>query len=473
MFRRATIPFVLGAALALAAIAANSAPTQHDGRFYEVVIAGRITWEAAKAAAEQRTFQGVRGHLATISSLQEDTFVHQLRQQALGSSGLELWVGGHQLRCATTAPEPGCGWVWINGEAISPVNTNSPYTNWLNGEPNNLIQNGRPENHLAIGLGGAFGWNDEGNRFLIRGYVVEFGDEVVVPATTCTLASGGCNPTGAQIMTFPATTKLAPGATLTAQTFRFRDNPNRCGREPWVLFNGAVRIPPYLCGHPDILVIRTETSGVEINSGVVEVENLTEDVLPGNLYGCTAVRQNPAGVIDPDPSHRDVAGWQTTDPRKMIESKLGAGRFFGTVAEVNFACGSSRGKVVNSSYHFIGLRIHPGAGNEFVDNPQGNHQSFAELIRYKLEVLAASVEASKDALPGNSLVALRSHVKNAIQSHDRGQYDSALQSIRRFLKEVAASKYKPIPNVNPSGEHEMRGSNIEFMYTEKLIPFAQ
>jgi hypothetical protein len=468
MLRRATNPSLVGAALVLAAIAANSAPTQHDNRFYEVVIANGITWDAAKAAAEQRTFQGVQGHLATIGSPEEDVFVHQLRQQALGSSGLELWAGGHQLDCATTAPEPGCGWVWINGAAISPVNTNSPYTNWQNGEPNNL---GGAENHLAIGLGGAFGWNDEGNLFNIRGYVIEYGDEIVVPATTCTLASGGCNPTGAQIMTFPATTKLAPGATLTAQTFRFRDNPNRCGREPWVLFNGAVRIPPYLCGHPDILVIETDTSGVEIPSGVVEVENLTEDVLPGNLYGCTAVRQNPAGVIDPDPSHRDVVAWQSRDPADMLESTLGTGRFQGSPTEATYTCGSSRGKVLSGSFHFVGLHIHPGPGNEFVDNPQGNHQSFDELIRYKLEVLAASVEASKAALPGNSFVALRSHAKNAIQSHDKAQYDSALQSIRQFLKEVAASKYKPIPDANPSGEHTMRASNIEFMYTAKFIPF--
>ena len=44
------------------------APVQFDGRFYQVFIANRISWEAAKAAAEQRTFEGVQGHLATIGS---------------------------------------------------------------------------------------------------------------------------------------------------------------------------------------------------------------------------------------------------------------------------------------------------------------------------------------------------------------------------------------------------------------------
>ena len=123
-------------------------------------------------------------------------------------------------------------------------------------------------------------------------------------------------------------------------------------------------------------------------------------MLPDNLFGCSPVRQNPAGVVDPDPSHRDVVAWQSQDPQQMLETSLGTGRFFGTVAEVTYACGSSRGKVVSGSYHFVGLRIHPGPGNELDDgNPQGNHQSFVDLTRYKLELLRASVDDSKIALP--------------------------------------------------------------------------
>ena len=184
------------------------------------------------------------------------------------------------------------------------------------------------------------------------------------------------------------------------------------------------------------------------------------------------MRKNLSGD-DLDPSHRDVVAWQSADRRNMLENALGTGRYFGSVTEVTYACGSSRGRVVSGSYHFVGLRIHPGFDNEFATDPAGNHQSFVELIRYKLEVLAASVEEAKPTLPGSSFVALRSHVKNAIQYHDRGQYDSALHSIRKFLKEVAASKYKPVAGENPSGDHLMRGSNLEFMYTEKLLPFAQ
>jgi len=458
------------------------APMQFDGRYYQVVIANRISWEAAKTAAEQRTFQGVQGHLATIGSPEEDAFVHQLRQQVLNKphpalSGTELWVGGYQVPCATAAPEPGCGWLWLNGEAISPTNTASPYTNWLSGEPNN--QQHKPdathratEDHLAIGHRGGFGWNDEGTFSEVWGYVVEYGDKVTVPASTCTADGPGCNPTGAQILQLPSTAKLAPDATLTARLTTIHDDPARCGKQPLTLFNGAVVIPPYLCGHPDFIVIETHTEGVQVLSGAVEVENLTEDVLPDNLFGCGPVRQNPAGVIDPDPSHRDVVAWQAQDPQQMLETALGSGRFLGTVAEVTYACGSSRGKVVNGSYHFVGLRIHPGPGNELADgNPQGNHQSFIELTRYKLELLRASVEESKIALPKLPHLALRVFVDAAIYFHDRGKYNLALLNVRLFLKTVERTSYKEIAGENFNGDHLMRGSNLEFTYAEKILPF--
>lgn len=457
------------------------APVQFDGRYYQVVIANKISWEDAKAAAGQRTFQGVQGHLATIGSREEDVFVHELRQQVLSKphpslSGTELWVGGYQVKCTTANPEPGCGWLWLNGEAIAPTNTASPYTNWLNGEPNNLKSkpdrtHRATEDHLAIGHNGGFGWNDEGTLTNVWGYIIEYGDKVTVPASTCAADGPGCNPTGAQVLQLPPTAVLAPGATLTARVTTIHDDPARCGRQPLTLFNGAVVIPPYLCGHPDFIVIETHTEGVEVLSGAVEVENLTDEVLPNNLYGCGPVRQNPAGVVDPDPSHRDVVGWQAQDPQQMLETSRGSGRFFGTVAEVTYACGSSRGKVVSGSYHFVGLRIHPGAGNELTSNPAGNHQSFIDLTRYKLELLRASVAESSTALSAGSHFVLRSLVDAAIAFHDQGDYPHAALKIKLFLQAVQATSYQKIAGENFNGDHLMRGSNLEFMYAEKILPF--
>ena len=481
-----TVPAFITAILGVAALEAHATtftppqPVQFDGRYYQVVIANKISWEAAKAAAEQRTFQGVQGHLATIGSPEEDAFVHQLRQQVLSKphpalSGTELWVGGFQVPCATTTPEPACGWMWLNGESIAPGNSAAPYTNWLNGEPNNLIRspdalNRASEDHLAIGLNGGFGWNDEGALSNVWGYVVEYGDSVTVPASTCAADGPGCNPTGAQILQFPAGAAIAPGATLSARVTTIHDDPNRCGKQPLTLFNGAVVIPPYLCGHPDFMVIETHTEGVEVLTGAIEVENLTEEVLPNNLYGCSSVRQNPAGQFDPDPSHRDVVAWQAQDPQRMLETSAGTGRFFGTVTEVTYACGSSRGKVVNGSYHFVGLRIHPGPGNEFAD---GNHQSFIELTTYKLALLRASVDQAKvkGALPKLDHLALRVLLDLAIKFHERGNYRLAALHTQLFLKAVEHVRYREVPGENFNGEHLMRGSNIEFMYEAKILPF--
>ena len=483
MQTRSALPF-LAAALMFTALevgAGGSAPkpkppAAFEGRYYEVVLASKSSWESARAAAESRTHQGLQGHLVTIGSLAEDQFVDQLRRQALGRSGSELWAGGYQTACATTTPEPGCGWLWTNGQPIAPTNASSLYTNWLDGEPNNLQR--KPsrfqratEDHLAIGLGGAFGWNDEGNLANIAGYVIEYGDDLTIPAAACT-APGGCNPTGAQVQIYPASAQLEDDATLTVRTWRIQDDPARCGVHPLTLFDGKVVIPPYLCGHPDIFVIETKTSGVEILTGAIDVENLTEEVLPDNLFGCDGVRQNPSGVVDPDPSHRDVVGWQSSNPADMLETSKGAGRFFGTVTEATYDCGSSRGKVVEGSYHFIGLRIHPGVGNELDDgNPHGNHQSFIELTRYKLELLHASVLQSKPALPYATFAFLKGLVDAAITEHDCGQYESALARINSFLAEVDLAHYTPIEGKNFNGDHIMRGSNIKFMYEAKVIPF--
>jgi hypothetical protein len=460
------------------------APAQFDGHYYQVVIANKISWDAARAAAEQRTFQGVQGHLATIGSAAEDVFLHQLRQQVLNAphpslSGTELWVGGLQVPCATTTPEPACGWMWLNGGSIAPTNGASPYTNWQSGEPNNLQRtpdalNRASENFLAVGLNGVFGWNDEGALVNVWGYIVEYGEgAVTVPASTCTFEEGGCNPTGAQIFTLPATATVEPGATLTARATTIHDDPNRCGKQALTLFNGAVVIPPYLCGHPDFIVIETHTEGVEVLTGAIEVENLTEEALPNNLYGCTAFRQNPAGQFDFDPSHRDVVGWQSQDPQQMLETSRGTGRFFGTVSEVTYGCGSSRGKVLSGSYHFVGLRIHPGPGNELADgNPGGNHQSFIDLVGYKLQLLQASVEASKNALPKLQYQALKERLDGAVSAHKQRDFARALLKIQLFLRGVEHSDYKPIAGKNFEGEHLMRGANIEFIYEEKILPFG-
>lgn len=459
-------------------------PAAFDGRYYEVVFAKGVRWEDAKAAAEAREHLGVKGQLATIGSAAEDSFVDQLRRQVLHSAQAPagartaFWVGGYQLPCVTANPEPACGWLWLNGEAIGAENGDDPYTNWLDGEPNNTLRSPSSttyasEDYLTVGHLDEMAWNDEGSLSNLGGYIVEYGDAITIPAESCSFTGTGCNPTGAQLQVFPSSAKIEPGATLTARSWRFTDDPARCGVSPLVLFDGAVTIPPYLCGHPDFIVIHTETSGVTVATGTIDVENLTEDVLPDNLYGCTDVRQNPAGLVDPDPSHRDVVAWQATDPSKMHESALGSGRYYGSVAELTYGCGSSRGKIVASSYHFVGLRIHPGAGNEYTTNPRGNLQSFTDLADYKLRVLDTTVTASKPAVSKLSFIALKALVEVTRELHKRGQYRAALATTRAFVYAAERTKYQPTPGVNHSGETLMRAQNLEYLYAKKITPYSK
>ena len=67
-----------------------------DGRFYQVVVASSISWDAAKTAAETLEHDGVLGQLATINSFAEDEYVHCLIQATAGAAGKEAWIGGFQ-----------------------------------------------------------------------------------------------------------------------------------------------------------------------------------------------------------------------------------------------------------------------------------------------------------------------------------------------------------------------------------------
>src|SRR6185503_14682136 len=66
------------------------APTTHK---YQVITEPNLSWEQARVKAEAMSFEGVKGHLATITSRAEDELIESLREQA---GSLNLWVGGYQ-----------------------------------------------------------------------------------------------------------------------------------------------------------------------------------------------------------------------------------------------------------------------------------------------------------------------------------------------------------------------------------------
>jgi hypothetical protein len=91
------------------AVPAQAAPIlwAGNGHYYEAVQAN-ITWDQSKAAAAAMSYLGLSGHLATLTSAEEDEFV-----ATLNPSPGYYTLGGSQSRSATSFDT---GWSWVTGE---------------------------------------------------------------------------------------------------------------------------------------------------------------------------------------------------------------------------------------------------------------------------------------------------------------------------------------------------------------------
>lgn len=162
---RHTANAILAACLLLAVAAPASAdPVQWtgNGHWYEVVPAASYTWEQADQAARIRTWLGIPGHLATVTSQEEQDFVAPL----LGTAN--CWLAGYQ---DPTDGGVADNWHWQTSE-------NWSYINWQPGEPND--SNGE-ENCLMIYSFGK--WNDSRGDEL-KGCLVEYDGLISVEPTT-------------------------------------------------------------------------------------------------------------------------------------------------------------------------------------------------------------------------------------------------------------------------------------------------
>ena len=131
------------------------------GHVYEAV-PGTITWYDAERAAAARTYRGSRGHLATITSAEEDRFVWEnLRQAVVGG----YWLGGFK---AVRGGAERDDWSWVTGEPFA-------YTNWLAGNPNDYFG----EDGLQYWpMADSARWNDidriAGFEPFVQGFLVEY-----------------------------------------------------------------------------------------------------------------------------------------------------------------------------------------------------------------------------------------------------------------------------------------------------------
>ena len=158
----------------LQAAPASAVPVQWggNGHYYEL-ISGTFTSSQAFSGAAAQTHLGVSGHLVTITSAGEQSFLNTL------TGGSELYHIG-----ASDSASEG-DWTWLVGPEAGAIFESSGvvqagfYSNWSGGEPNNA---GGAE-HLAIANWGVNGsWNDiAGTSDQVLSYVVEFSIEVPAP----------------------------------------------------------------------------------------------------------------------------------------------------------------------------------------------------------------------------------------------------------------------------------------------------
>jgi hypothetical protein len=140
-----------------------AAPTLfvENGHYYEVVTQSG-TWDQANAAAETRSYSGLPGKLASITSSAENTFI----SSTLGA--FDAWLGGYQ---PDGSAEPDANWQWATGERW--------WSSWSPGEPNNHYAGGAgnlpfgtPEDATQLWPTGL--WNDLPRAASLPRYVVEY-----------------------------------------------------------------------------------------------------------------------------------------------------------------------------------------------------------------------------------------------------------------------------------------------------------
>jgi len=86
-----------------------------NGHYYRFVPRS-LTWDNARVVAFSQTHDGLRGHLATITSEFEQAFVEKIAVRP----NAHTWLGGFQ---PSGSPEPDGNWQWVTGEPFS-------YSNW-------------------------------------------------------------------------------------------------------------------------------------------------------------------------------------------------------------------------------------------------------------------------------------------------------------------------------------------------------
>ncbi len=208
------------------------------GHYYEYISDLGITWTAANTAANNRTYFGLQGYLATLTSQVEADF------SGAQASGVG-WIGGSDAATEgvwrwVTGPESGT--IFWNGTAGG----SSPnFAFWNTGEPNQAGDEDYAHiTHPNVNPNGS--WNDLSNTgagsgdYQPQGYVVEYGgmpgDPILYITDITTLNMDTEAPTASD----PAPLIVCDGAVPAADITVVSDETDNCSPNPTVTFIGDV-----------------------------------------------------------------------------------------------------------------------------------------------------------------------------------------------------------------------------------------
>ena len=173
-------------------LAAEPVRWDGNGHYYDLILDFRITWSAARLAAESSSFHGVPGHLVTITSAEENEFINSTLNTGLDDQF--AWTGGYEpaddgVWLWAVGPESGIQYS-IDGVPTPPFN----YVGWDGADPNDVAAD---EDYMSYIIGNHWndhapgGWADSpmipGEDDPIVGYLVE---HVPEPSTLALLTTG-------------------------------------------------------------------------------------------------------------------------------------------------------------------------------------------------------------------------------------------------------------------------------------------